>query len=90
VLIGPTNIADKARVETFVREHGHAVREEEENGVRFLRVEDAHYLAAGRQSKPSTPVFTRAFEPRPYSPPAIWRPGTPIRKSPQASTATCS
>jgi hypothetical protein len=40
VLISPANVADRAKVEAFIRLRGHSVRELEGNGVRYLRVED--------------------------------------------------
>jgi hypothetical protein len=45
VLISPANIADRAKVEAFIRLRGHSVRELEGNGVRSLRVEDGDVSA---------------------------------------------
>ncbi len=45
VLLSPTNIADKAQIETFIRERGHSARETQVNGVRYLRVEDGDLAA---------------------------------------------
>jgi hypothetical protein len=45
VLISQDNVADRARVEAFIRLRGHAVRELEGNGVRYLRVEDGDVSA---------------------------------------------
>jgi hypothetical protein len=40
VLISPANVADRPKVEGFMRSRGHSVSEHQENGVRFLRVEN--------------------------------------------------
>jgi hypothetical protein len=40
VLISPANLADCAKVETYMRSRGHSVQDLATNGVRFLRVED--------------------------------------------------
>jgi hypothetical protein len=39
VLISPANVADRAKVEAFIRLRGHSIREIEGNGVHCLRVE---------------------------------------------------
>lgn len=49
VLLSPANIADKPKLEAFVRKQGHAPQEQTVNGVRFLRVEDGDLAALGVQ-----------------------------------------
>jgi hypothetical protein len=45
VLLSSSNLADRPKVEAFIRKRGHAVRDEAMNGVRFLRVEDGDLTA---------------------------------------------
>ena len=45
VLLSPSNVEDRARVEAFARGLGYPVREAQENGVSFLRVEQGDLAA---------------------------------------------
>jgi len=65
VLLSPANVADRDRLEAFVNGKGHALREQHENGVRFLRIEDGDLAVLGVQIArdlyrldPSTPLNT--------------------------------
>lgn len=47
VLLGARNIEDKERIAAFITRAGHAVTEQEVNGVRFLRVEEGDIADLG-------------------------------------------
>jgi hypothetical protein len=48
VLLGSRNIADKAKVATFIKHRGHAIAECRMNRVSYLRVEDGDLAGLGQ------------------------------------------
>lgn len=79
VLIGPRNIADEALFSEFARAAGYDPQKREQNGVRYLRVEDGDLALLcrdvitklyGRDENETVEMLVEGFEWIPLSPPS--------------------